>query len=142
MRFFQTAVFFFASLFASQAFAETPTVGGEVLFIEYCASCHGVGAKGNGPAASGLKTPPPDLTKIAARRNGVWPMLEVISIIDGYMKLTNAREDMPVFADLNEGPTVDFDSGNGLVTPVSAKLVALVDYLESIQSPKPVRSVP
>ena len=69
-------------------------------------------------------------------------MLEVMSIIDGYTKLTTPREEMPVITDLLEGPMVEFDTGNGLVTPVPARLVELVDYLESIQSPPAERYVP
>lgn len=112
------------------------------LFAENCAACHGLDATGNGPAAAGLKTPPPDLTRIANRRDGVWPMLEVMSIIDGYTKRTVPREEMPIIADLQQGPTVDFDPGNGVVTPTPVRLVALARYLEHIQSPPPTQYVP
>lgn len=92
--------------------------------------------------AANLRTQPSDLTRIAARRAGVWPMLEIMSIIDGYTRSTTPREDMPVIAELSEGPMVDFDTGNALLTPTPARLIALADYLESIQSPKPERFVP
>ena len=51
---------------------ESPSVSrdtGRAIFAENCASCHGPAAKGSGPAAHGLKTPPADLTRIAARRD-------------------------------------------------------------------------
>jgi copper transport protein len=35
---------------------------GQALFAQNCASCHGAGAKGDGPAAASLKPPPVDLT--------------------------------------------------------------------------------
>ena len=121
---------------------EASREAGQALFAEDCAACHGTGATGNGPLARGLKTQPADLTRIAARRDGVWPMLEVMSIVDGYSKRTQPREDMPIIVGLTEGPMVDLDTGNGLTTPTPARLVAIVRYLESIQSPPPVRYVP
>lgn len=115
---------------------------GRTLFAEDCAACHGPEAKGNGPLAAELETQPADLTKIASRRNGVWPMLEIMSIVDGYSKRTNPRDDMPIIVGLTEGPMVDFDSGNGITQQVPARLVAVVEYLESIQSPRPTSYVP
>ncbi|MEL7256267.1 MAG: c-type cytochrome [Pseudomonadota bacterium] len=113
-----------------------------MIFAENCAECHGADAKGGGPWAENLKTPPADLTKIASRRNGVWPMLEVMSIVDGYSKKTIPREEMPIIVGLSEGPMVNFDTGNGLVEPMPARLVAIANYLESIQSPPPKQYIP
>jgi mono/diheme cytochrome c family protein len=115
---------------------------GKALFVENCASCHGADGKGGGPEAATLNTPHADLTRIAARRDGVWPMLEVMSIIDGYTKRVTQREDMPVIAELSQGPMTDFDTGNGMVLSVPSRLVALANYLEGIQSPRPERYVP
>jgi hypothetical protein len=123
----------------------TPDVSreaGQALFADNCAICHGTDANGGGPWAASLETPPVDLTKIADRRDGVWPMLEVMSIIDGYSKRTGLREDMPILVGLVEGPKVGFDTGNGLVTPTPARLIAVANYLESIQSPPATSLVP
>lgn len=38
--------------------------GGE-MYTTWCASCHGTSGKGDGPAASDLKTKPTDLTMLA-----------------------------------------------------------------------------
>ena len=115
---------------------------GARLFAANCAVCHGTDGKGRGSSAPALTTPPPDLTQIAARRDGVWPMLEVMSIIDGYTKQTTPRTDMPIIAELTEGSRVDFDTGNGQIKTVPVRLIALTNYLESIQSPRPDRYVP
>jgi mono/diheme cytochrome c family protein len=37
---------------------------GEALYRRYCASCHGVNGKGDGPVAGALTSPPTDLTRI------------------------------------------------------------------------------
>ena len=109
---------------------------GRTVFINSCASCHGVTGRGDGPLAAELEVKPADLTKIAARRGGLWPMVEVMSIIDGYHRRTLPREVMPIFGDLAEGTLVPFDAGDGRKTPTPVSLIALANYLETIQNPK------
>jgi mono/diheme cytochrome c family protein len=43
---------------------------GNLLFAEHCASCHGAGGAGNGPAGVALQPPPRDLTSLAAWKQG------------------------------------------------------------------------
>lgn len=101
-------------------------------YMNLCADCHGTTGKGNGPAAAGLNPRPSDLTTIAARNDGTFPKLQVMSKIYGY---TMGRSDspMPQFGDLLEGRTVMYDAGDGQPTPTPWRLVALTEYLESIQ---------
>jgi mono/diheme cytochrome c family protein len=56
---------------------------GKVEYQTNCASCHGIGAKGDGPMSSELKRRPSDLTILAKRNNGVFPLNSVYRIIDG-----------------------------------------------------------
>ena len=118
------------------------TDAGKVLFEENCLSCHGPDGKGDGPSAADLNTPPVDLTRISARRDGVWPMLEVMTILDGYNRNTLPREDMPVFENFLDNEMSEFDTGNGVPTLVPTKLIEIVYYLESIQDPAPTSYVP
>ena len=127
---------------ADEASAERTLAEGKALFEQHCAICHGNDARGRGTAAHSLDTKPADLTKIAARREGVWPMLEIMSIIDGYTKQFNPREQMPIIPEVTGGRKINFDTGNGIVTPAPVRLLALVEYLEAIQSPRPERYVP
>src|ERR1700675_4629757 len=48
-------------------------VSGRQTYQQYCASCHGESAKGEGSAAAALKTPPPDLTTLAKQNGGKFP---------------------------------------------------------------------
>lgn len=121
--------------------AETSDVG-KVLYVQNCVSCHGVDGRGNGPVAASMATPPADLTRIAARRDGVWPLLEVMAILDGYNRNTLPREDMPVFESFLDNEMSEFDTGNGVMTLVPTKLIEIVYYLESIQNPAPTSYVP
>ncbi|WP_439123970.1 c-type cytochrome [Marivita sp.] len=106
---------------------------GRALFMENCAICHGVSAKGNGPMSKAMANAPPDLTLIAARNDDDFPRVEVLSAIDGYTKSAPTGPDMPEFGALLEGELVPLDTGDGVLTPTPRKLVALLEYLESIQ---------
>ena len=44
-------------------------ISGPLQFREYCASCHGMDAKGDGPVAASLKKKPADLTMLS-KNNG------------------------------------------------------------------------
>lgn len=123
-------------LLAEMGCAPDSPSSGRAVFINSCAYCHGVTGRGDGPLAAELEVKPADLTKIAERRDGLWPMVEVMSIIDGYHRRTLSREKMPVFGDLAEGKLVPFDAGDGSAVPTPVTLIALANYLETIQDPK------
>src|SRR6056297_1031703 len=115
---------------------------GRAIYADKCAVCHGATGKGDGELAAGLDTRPADLTRIAARRDGVWPMLEVMGIIDGYSKRYLPGSEMPIYDEFLEGDLVSFDTGNGLQQRTPAGLLAIAQYLETIQDPEPSRVVP
>ena len=62
---------------------------GKVLFIKYCASCHGTGGKGDGPVAARLPVETPDLTRIAG----------VLKDGDLAWKIATGRSPMPKWGD-------------------------------------------
>jgi mono/diheme cytochrome c family protein len=59
----------------------TAANSGEEMYKEYCAACHGKEGKGDGPAASALKVPPPDLTILAKNNKGNYPADHVSSVL-------------------------------------------------------------
>jgi mono/diheme cytochrome c family protein len=59
------------------------SIQGAALSNAYCASCHGGDAKGNGPMAKSLVVKPSDLTLIAARNGGTFPLARIERIISG-----------------------------------------------------------
>lgn len=73
-----------------------PRHGGD-LYRHYCASCHGVSGRGDGPAAGALSPRPPDLTQSTA---GV---PELMRIIDGRRTIrAHGEPAMPVWGDVFE----------------------------------------
>lgn len=106
---------------------------GKAVFMANCAVCHGEDGKGEGPLARRMATPPKNLTLIALRSDDSFPRARIMSIIDGYARSGMTGESMPEFGALLEGDLIPFDSGDGVQTPTPRKLVALLEYIESIQ---------
>src|SRR5574340_396335 len=46
---------------------------GQQMYADYCAPCHGITAKGNGPAGPALKEPATNLTQLAKNNDGKYP---------------------------------------------------------------------
>ncbi len=113
---FAVALYAGAQVFAQKE--DSSVVRGKKLFTNYCASCHGVDGKGNGPVASSLKKTLPDLTKI---QKGVkFPSDEVRKKISGdALAPVHGKKDMPVW---------------GMIFS-QTDIINLVKYLESIQRP-------
>ncbi|QIE41914.1 c-type cytochrome [Meridianimarinicoccus aquatilis] len=115
------------------AACQTPIIESPVPkqdFADYCASCHGVDAKGNGPAAANLAVAPPDLTTLSARNGGEYPLVMVMSQIDGYGR----DGSMPEFGSyLLEDRKVLVETSPGVETPAPERLVLMARYLESLQ---------
>jgi len=49
----------------------------------YCSGCHGEDARGDGPLAASLDPRPKDLTLIAQRNGGAFPLDELHGFVDG-----------------------------------------------------------
>jgi mono/diheme cytochrome c family protein len=106
----------------------TSPVSGKEMFMSYCASCHGKNAKGDGPAATSLKTLPADLTTLAKRNGGKYPSDKVTSILRGQTNLVpHGDQEMPVW-----GPVFWRMSG-GHEEQVQQRIANLNRYLESLQ---------
>jgi len=64
---------------------------GNTMYSGLCASCHGVGGKGNGPAAAELDRAVPDLTVLSANNGGTYPHEYVANTIFGGSRSTAHR---------------------------------------------------
>lgn len=110
-----------------------PQHSGKQLYSENCAVCHGASGMGDGEFADKLFKPPADLTRLSARNGGVFPRDYVISTMDGYARGDHFSGAMPEFGVKLAGKTVLLESNDGAVTPTPGPLLAISDYLESIQ---------
>lgn len=101
---------------------------GKQTYTRYCASCHGVDARGDGPAAVVLKTPPPDLTTLAKRHGGKFPYEYVSDVLRfGTRIVAHGSSDMPIW-----GPIFgSLDNYNEVA--VRKRIKDLSDYLATLQ---------
>ena len=105
----------------------TGTIDGAQLFREHCAVCHGQDGKGNGPAASALKRPIGDLTKVPADKNGKFPFLAIQEQIRNGSIAEHGTVDMPIWGKL-------FTPMGGKPADSEMRVHAVTKYIESIQA--------
>ena len=108
---------------------QSNSTSGKQMFGDYCAPCHGLSGKGDGPAASALKTPPVDLTLLAKKNNGKFPMDHVMNVLRmGTSSASHGNSDMPVWGPL-------FRSLHPPATElVDQRILNLSRYIESLQA--------
>jgi len=101
---------------------------GEAMYKQYCGACHGLDGKGHGPAAFTLKTPPPDLTTLAARHMGTFPREYVENILRfGPGTAAHGSSDMPTWGTIFQ--LIDKNNERA----VQQRIKNLTDYLASLQ---------
>jgi len=109
----------------------TPTspASGKDMFVAYCAVCHGTDAKGGGPAAAALKTPPRNLTQLAAKSGGKFPEIRVYGVIRGDVEAPAAHgsKNMPVWGNVFQ--SMSHDNGAGM----QQRVTNLTAYIKSLQ---------
>ncbi|MGH0036489.1 MAG: c-type cytochrome [Myxococcota bacterium] len=112
---------------ARALFAES----GRGLYVQYCAACHGVRGRGDGPVADSLRTRPADLAFISKRRGGEFPAAEIARTIDGRVDVSaHGNREMPVWG-RRFGEHIESESTAEEV--VRGNISVLVDYLRTLQ---------
>jgi mono/diheme cytochrome c family protein len=107
--------------------ATSPSSGAE-MYKAYCAVCHGVDGKGNGPAASALKVPPTDLTKLSQNNGGKYPDMKVAATIRGEGNIAaHGTPEMPVWGQLF------WSVSHGHESEVQQRVANLTKYIQSLQ---------
>lgn len=106
---------------------------GANTYLTLCATCHGALAHGDGPLTELMLDAVPDLHQLSARNNGVFPMLEVMHIVDGRTGLRGHGGPMPVYGALFSADAFEVYGAYGAEAMVRGRILSLVYYLESIQ---------
>jgi mono/diheme cytochrome c family protein len=107
---------------------------GKREFETKCAVCHGVDGKGLGPYAEQLKKPLPDLTTMARRNGGVFPVSRTYDTIEGAGPGHGTR-DMPVWG---LGYTIQAaealpEMPYNQAVYVRTRIMSLLEYLNQLQ---------
>jgi mono/diheme cytochrome c family protein len=118
----------------------TLTPGGKVVsggdeYRKFCAQCHGLTGKGDGPVASELKKSPADLTLLAKKNNGTFPYQHVFDTISGKDVIkSHGTRDMPMWSLELAMPR---HGGGGTIRrsqyQVDQEIKRITDYIKSIQ---------
>ena len=75
-----------------------PASDAKEMFNGYCAPCHGISGKGDGPAAASLNPKPADLTQFAKRRGGTFSARDFEDKLNGMaMSPAHGSTQMPVW---------------------------------------------
>ncbi len=107
---------------------------GEQLYAELCAVCHGKGAMGDGPAASALKKPVPNLTKLAARYDGEFPRQMVEEAITGSERVaSHGSVEMPMWGQAFDEVRPDWKPARRKAF-ARQRIYNLTEYLSTIQA--------
>jgi mono/diheme cytochrome c family protein len=120
---------------------------GKALYNAYCASCHGISGKGDGPLSSSLAKPPADLTRLKNRYGGYFPSNKIFDIIDGRKDVAaHGSREMPVWGEV-------FKKDDTSTAPCNTdecfygkfwrgRILALMNYLRTLQVSYPAGSAP
>ncbi len=90
--------------------SKAPANNGKQMYVNYCAPCHGVDGKGNGPAAAALKKQPTDLAVLSRNNGGKFPSTHIVSVLQfGTRNPSHGSAEMPmwgpVLGSVNSAPS-------------------------------------
>jgi len=130
--------FLFCLWLGGAAFAQKPlpdpesvllieSIQGPALYREYCAVCHGLDGKGDGPMAASLKTRPADLTRIAGPGRSDFPLDRVEKVISGAeaVRKGHGTKEMPVWGPVFSQIAWDQDLGRVRIHNLALYLKAM-----------------
>jgi len=101
---------------------------GRDIYMNRCSACHGEDGKGNGPAVGALKVAPADLTLLAQRNQGTFPVERVKNIVGQWVEISaHGSREMPIWGDLF------FPKTSAEEQAANERFNLLVTYLKSIQ---------
>jgi len=100
---------------------------GQAMYKAYCAPCHGLSGKGDGPAAVALKKSPTDLTQLALKNNGKFPNGYVVAVLRSVENDAHGSNEMPVW-----GPMLLSVSRDHAETQL--RINNIVSYIASLQA--------
>ncbi|MGP1357273.1 c-type cytochrome [Roseicyclus sp.] len=106
---------------------------GRTEYMYACSACHGESGLGDGPVARYMNVETPSLTTLAAAHDGVFPLLEVIQVIDGRTGVGPHGTAMPVWGDRFMASAIEDSGRYGAEIIVRGRILSIARYLESIQ---------
>ena len=77
---------------------KTASTSGKQMYSSYCAPCHGMDGRGQGPVAPALKAPVPDLSLLARNNHGKYPDAHIYTVLENGVDIaSHGSAEMPVW---------------------------------------------
>lgn len=110
--------------------SKAPVNNGEQMYVSYCAPCHGVDGRGNGPVAAALKTQPTNLAALSRNHGGKFPSTHIVSVLQfGTTHPAHGSAEMPLW-----GPALgSVDSAPSENDVRALRISNLSRYLQTLQ---------
>jgi mono/diheme cytochrome c family protein len=110
--------------------SKAPLNNGKQMYVNYCAPCHGVDGRGNGPAAAALKKQPTDLAVLSRHHGGKFPSTHIASVLEfGAANPSHGSAEMPLW-----GPVLgSVDSPPSEANVRALRISNLSRYLQTLQ---------
>jgi mono/diheme cytochrome c family protein len=120
---------------AVAALAQQKVDFGKREFDNNCAVCHGKDGKGGGVYVELLKRSPPDLTTMARRNGGVFPMARAYEVIEG-AGVGHGTRDMPIWGQDYSVKAAEYymDVPYNPEAFVRARILSLTEYINRLQA--------
>ena len=104
---------------------------GRGMYANYCAGCHGVAGKGDGPAAPVFKRQPTDLTFLATNNGGKFPTTSVrYTLKFGPNAPAHGKIQMPIWNNIFR--EMDWHSLDDSIPQI--RINVLTEYLKTLQA--------
>lgn len=113
--------------------ADDVSRSGKELYERYCASCHGLSGRGDGPVSKSLAVEVPDITRYAQRHGQFFDRTLVERIIDGrHVIAAHGTRTMPVWGETFSTSLLG-DPNAERATRI--QILRLADYVWQLQKP-------
>jgi mono/diheme cytochrome c family protein len=111
--------------------SKTSASNGKQMFVNYCAPCHGVDGRGQGPVAAALKKQPANLALLAKNNGGKFPSTHIVSVLQfGAANPSHGSAEMPVW-----GPMLgNMDTTSAEPNVRVLRISNLSAYLQTLQT--------
>jgi mono/diheme cytochrome c family protein len=111
--------------------SRTSATSGKQMYVNYCAPCHGVDGRGQGPVAAVLKKQPADLALLSKNNGGKFPSNHIMSVLEfGAVNPSHGTAQMPVW-----GPLFRSMDTTGIPQDLKVLRISnLSQYLQTLQA--------
>ncbi|HUI26390.1 MAG TPA: c-type cytochrome [Candidatus Kryptonia bacterium] len=120
-----------AALSGAAAPLRAETDPAKAAYLKYCSACHGETGKGDGVVSGFMQPRPTDLTQLAKKNGGQFPMTQVVRDIDGTQTVrAHGTREMPVWGEIFREATAGQIAGE---SQARVKSLLIAEHVRTLQ---------